>query len=79
MVFGVISDINQTHHVILYFVVLLSSVVCYIEVFVGFEIGSHCVALTGLELTIETRLAWNSEIYLLCLPSAWIKGVCPHA
>jgi hypothetical protein len=34
-----------------------------------------CVALAVLQLTLLTRLVWNSEI---CLPRIGIKGVCQH-
>jgi hypothetical protein len=43
-----------------------------------FETGFLCVALAVLELTLWTRLASNSEIAYLCLPSAGIKGVRHH-
>lgn len=29
-----------------------------------FKTGSHCVALTGLEVSVKTRLALNLEIHL---------------
>lgn len=34
--------------------------------------------LATLELILQTWLALNSEIYLLCLPSTRIKYVCHH-
>ena len=39
-----------------------------------FEIGSHYTAQVVLELTIQTRLVWNSEIYLPLLPIGKIKN-----
>ena len=40
---------------------------------------SHCVALTGLEFVMQTRLAWNSQRSIcLWLPSAGIKGMDHH-
>ena len=39
------------------------------------ETGFLCVALAVLELTLYTRLAWNSEIRPPLPPSAGIKGV----
>lgn len=43
--------------------------------FVFFEKG-FSVALTVLELTLQTSLASNLEIYLLCLPNSRVKDVC---
>ena len=44
-----------------------------------FETGFLCVALAILELTLQTRLASNSErLTCLCLPSPEIKGVHHH-
>jgi hypothetical protein len=40
-------------------------------VFCFFEIGFLCVALAVLELTLETRLASNSEIHLPLPPQCW--------
>lgn len=59
--------------------VLGGSVQLFLLLLLMFETRSHSIGLAGLELTIETRLAWDSEIYLLCLPSAWVKGVRHHA
>ena len=50
---------------------------CFVFV-LFFESGFLCVALAVLELTLKTRLASNSDIHLLCLPSAGIKGVCHY-
>ena len=44
-----------------------------------YEPGSHYVALAGLELTLLTRLASNSQRFAcLCLPSAGARGLCQH-
>ena len=48
-----------------------------------FVTQSHCVAQAGLELTMQTRLVWNSPgSASLCLPSVAMKGVgtcvCTH-
>ena len=41
-----------------------------------FESGSLSIVLTGLEFTLWSRLAFNSQISAcLCLPSAGSKGV----
>ena len=40
-----------------------------------FKTGFLCVALDDLELTLWTRLASNSEIYLPLSPRHWIKSV----
>lgn len=45
--------------------------------FVVFETGSHCEALTVLELTMFIKLTSNSHIFTsacLCFPSAEIKA-----
>ena len=45
-----------------------------------FETGSHYVALDGQEITIETRLALNSQSSTcLCLLSVEITGMHHHA
>jgi hypothetical protein len=44
-----------------------------------FETGFLCAILAVLELTLWTKLALNSEIYLLYLPNAGIKGVHHHS
>jgi hypothetical protein len=45
----------------------------------GLETGFLCGALAVLELTLQTRLASNSQRFTcLCLSSAGIKGVCHH-
>jgi hypothetical protein len=36
-----------------------------------FETGFLCVALDVLELTLQTRLAWNSKIHLPLPPKRW--------
>ena len=43
-----------------------------------FKTGFLCIALTVLALTLQTRLALNSQIHCLYLPSAGIKGVHHH-
>jgi hypothetical protein len=43
---------------------------CFVFFFV-IEIGFLCVALAILELTLKTRLAWNSEIHLPLPPKCW--------
>lgn len=40
-------------------------------------LGFCCVALDGLELSLEIRLYWNSQE--ICLLSAGSKGVLHHA
>lgn len=41
--------------------------------------GTHYVALAGLKLTMQTRLAQNSQSWAcLCLLSAGMKGMCHH-
>ena len=48
-------------------------------IFVFFERGSYILALAVLELTLQTRLALNSQrSAYLCLPSARIKDTCHH-
>lgn len=38
------------------------------------------MSLVGLELTVQTKLASDSQrSAILCLPTARIKGVCHHA
>lgn len=47
-----------------------------------FVAGSYYVNLDGdnQELAVWTRVAHTSEGFaILCLPSAWIRGVCYHA
>jgi hypothetical protein len=44
----------------------------FVCLFVCFsEAGFLCVALAVLELTLQTRLAWNSEIRLPLPPECW--------
>ena len=46
-----------------------------------FVAGSYYVDLDGdnQELAVWTRVAHTSEGFaILCLPSAWIRGVCYH-
>ena len=44
---------------------------CFGLVFWFFEIGFLCVALAVLELTLQIKLALNSEIGLPLLPKCW--------
>jgi hypothetical protein len=46
--------------------------------FACFETGSLYIALADLELTMYTKIALNSQITYLFLPSAGTKGVCHH-
>jgi hypothetical protein len=62
---------------VLFLLLFIYLFVC-LFVFWFFETGFLCVALAVLELTLWTRLASNSEIAYLCLPSAGIKGVRHH-
>jgi hypothetical protein len=51
----------------------------YLLIYWFLKTGFLCVALAGLELTLQTRLAlnlWRSTC--LSLPSAGIKGICYH-
>jgi hypothetical protein len=43
----------------------------------GFETRFLCVALAVLELTLQTRLASNSEIHLPLPPKCWDKRHAP--
>ena len=44
----------------------------FVCLFFGFsETGFLCIALAVLELTLQTRLAWNSEIRLSLPPKCW--------
>jgi hypothetical protein len=43
----------------------------FIYLFWFFETGSLCIALAVLELTLQTRLASNSEIRLPLPPECW--------
>lgn len=50
---------------------------CFLQVF---ETGAHCVFLTRLELTLQSRLTLSSQRpTFLCLPSAGIKSVSHRA
>ena len=60
------------------YILLLPPLLFLFSFFVFFETGFLCVALAVLELTRQTRLASNSEIPCLCLPSAGIKGMLHH-
>ena len=44
--------------------------VCFV-LFLFFETGFLSVALAVLELTLQTRLAWNSEIHLPLPAKCW--------
>lgn len=44
-----------------------------------FETGSHYVVFPVLELALQTRLALNSEILLLCFLGSEIKGMHQHS
>ena len=49
---------------------------CCCCLFVCFEIGSLCVALTVLELSLYSKLALNSEIYLPQTPQVLGLKAC---
>lgn len=43
------------------------------------EAGSYCAVLAGLELSVETTPASNTQKSVrLYLPSSWTKGVTSH-
>jgi hypothetical protein len=44
----------------------------------SFMLGFLYVALAVLELTLQNRLALDSEIYLPLPPECGIKGLCHH-
>ena len=44
---------------------------CLLVCFVYSETSFLCVALTALELTLQTMLALKSEIHLLLSPMCW--------
>lgn len=49
------------------------------EAFFFFKVESYYIALAGLELTMEMRLASNSHRHIcLYLFSSWIKGIHSH-
>ena len=48
---------------------------CCCCLFVRFEIGVLCVALTVLELTLYSKLALNSEIHLPQIPPPQVLGL----
>lgn len=53
---------------------------CCIFLLLFFKAGVLCVFLVALELTLNIRLALNSErSTCLCLPSAVVKGISHHA
>ena len=57
--------------VVVVFGVFSGFFVCLFVCFIFFETRFLCVALAVLELTLETRLAANSEILLLLPPKCW--------
>jgi hypothetical protein len=59
-----------------YLFIYLLFFLLFIYLFIYFETGSHYVALVGLELAMQTRLAPNSQrSAYLCLMCTGIKGV----
>jgi hypothetical protein len=58
--------------------VLRQSLVLVRLFFCFFETGFLCIILAVLELTLQTRLALDSEIHLPLPLPAGIKGVCHH-
>lgn len=58
---------------------LLLCVVWFEGLFVLFETGSFYLALAYLEVTMQTKLASNSQRSpCLCVQNAKIKGICCH-
>jgi hypothetical protein len=53
------------------FFVFLFACLFFLFLFLFFETGFLCIALAELELTLQTRLASNSEIRLPLPPQCW--------
>ena len=55
---------------------LVAQVYLFAFVLFFFKMGLHYVALAVLDLTLQTRLAWNSQRSTgFCILSAEIKGI----
>ena len=69
----IVLYIEFTYHKVYPFVYLIIYLLVYLIIYFGFffETEFLCITLAVLELTLQTRLALNSEICLPLPPKCW--------